>query len=104
VGLCSFHPIDKTNLIGNVGYWIDQDFAGKGITTLSAKALVEYGFTKLNLNRIEITCAVENIASQKVAEKNNFKLEGILRQREWLYDHFVDHKVYSLIKSDRPEL
>jgi ribosomal-protein-serine acetyltransferase len=100
IGLINYHYVDKTNKAAPMGYWMDIDHCGKGYITQAALALIEYGFKQLNLNRIEIRCAVENIASNSVAKKLNFKFEGQLRQAEWLYNKYVDHNIYSLLKSD----
>jgi len=55
-------------------------------------------FAKSDLHRLEIRAAVENIASRKVAKKAGYQEEGILRDAEFLYDHFVDLVVHSLLR------
>jgi ribosomal-protein-serine acetyltransferase len=47
-------------------------------------------------------CATENEKSCAVPERLGFRREGIERQAEWLYDHFVDHAVYSALASEWP--
>jgi len=100
VGVVGYNSIDLKNRIGTVGYWLDIHQTGKGIMSHSVKALVNYGFTELNLNRIEIRCAVGNIASRAIPERLEFVQEGILREVEWLYHHFVDHVIYSMLQKD----
>lgn len=100
VGMNGFHPIHKANLVGSIGYWLDQDHCGKGITTKVVKKIIDFGFRELNLNRIEINCATENIGSNQVAKKMGLKYEGTRRQVEWLYDRFVDHNCYSILRSE----
>lgn len=100
VGRIGINRIVKENKIGEIGYWIIEAAAGKGIVTACSKAMLDYGFSNLNLNRIEIKCAVENIKSARVAEKLNFTKEGILRQAEWLNGKFVDLYLFSLLKSE----
>ena len=97
VGVISFNQFDWTNRIGYIGYWLGQDYQGKGITTRAVQALIDYGFDVLNLNRIDIRAAVENKASRAIPERLGFKQEGLLRQTEWLYDHYVDHVVYGML-------
>jgi ribosomal-protein-serine acetyltransferase len=101
VGVCSLQKINKTNRAANIGYWISADEAGKGFARSATKTLMEYAFYKLNIHRIEIRCATENVASQKVAESCGLKFEGISRDAEWLYDHFVSHKIYGILSTDR---
>lgn len=66
----------------------------------SCKRLITYGFEELGLNRIEIKAAVENLKSQAIPEKLNFKKEGILRQAEFVNEKFLDLTLYSLLKEE----
>lgn len=96
-GVCGFHEMDHNNRVGSIGYWIGQEYSGKGIMTQSVKTLIEVGFTQYKLNRIEIRCAVENHKSRAIPERLGFQLEGVLRQKENLYGEFVDLALYSLL-------
>ena len=100
-GVCGFHPFDTTNKIGGIGYWLSRTYSGKGIMTLSVKALVEVGFRDYGLNRIEIACATGNARSRAIPERLKFKLEGVLREHEYLYGRYVDHAIYSMLASER---
>lgn len=68
--------------------------------TACVKRLVRHAFEDLDLNRITLPIATENRRSRAVAERLGFRQEGVLRQAEWLYDHFVDHVLYAQIQSD----
>ena len=61
---------------GHIGYWIDQRLANNGLTTRAVKALTKYAFDEMKLHRIEINLRPENGASQRVAQKAGYKLEG----------------------------
>ncbi len=100
VGMAGFNSFDWKNKIGYIGYWLDQDMQGQGIMTSVISALTDYGFEELGLNKLDLRCAYENTRSQKIPNRLGFKLEGHLRQAEWLYDHYVDHLVYGMIKVD----
>ena len=97
IGLSSFGTKDRKT---SIGYWLSEDFQGRGIMTDSVHALVSYCFKHLNLNRIVIRCAVANTKSRMIPLRLGFKEEGVLRQSEWLYDHFVDLVVYSLLREE----
>ncbi|MDY0404150.1 GNAT family protein [Virgibacillus sp. 179-BFC.A HS] len=99
-GMVSFNSLDWANRIGSVGYWIAQNYQGKGIMTRSVRGLVDYGFHVLGLNRIDIRAAYGNKKSRAIAERLGFRQEGQLRQVEWLYDHYVDHVVYGMLAQD----
>ena len=72
----------------------------KGIVTRSCKAIINFAFTELGLNRIEIKCAVSNDKSKGVAEKLQFKYEGILRQAELLHGKFIDLHLFGMVKEE----
>jgi ribosomal-protein-serine acetyltransferase len=100
VGVAGFNSIDWVNRIGYIGYWLAIDYQGKGIMTRVTRALTHYAFYEYKLNRVDIRVAYENTKSQAIPKRLGFVEEGLLRQTEWLYDHFVDHIVYSLLKSE----
>lgn len=95
VGRLGFHRIDEANRSTSIGYWLDAGSQGQGLMTMAVQATLDYAFDTLNLNRMEIRAAVENKASRAIPERLGFQQEGIARQAEWLYDHFVDLAVYA---------
>ncbi len=99
-GVSGFRSLEAANRCGEIGYWLREDFGGRGIMTSCCRALLRHGFESLGLNRIAVAAAVENRRSRAVAERLGFQLEGVRRDGEWLYDHFVDLAVYSLLRRD----
>ena len=99
-GVVSYHPINWANRKVALGYWVGAEFQGRGLAKKATRVLVDYAFTKLDLNRVELFCATGNLKSQRVARALGFREEGIHRQAEWLYDHFVDHIAFSLLKEE----
>ncbi len=100
VGVISYDSIDWENRIGYIGYWLNQSTQGQGIMTISCKALIDYGFKELKLNRIDIRCAVGNNKSCAIPNCLGFTHEGVARQVEWLYNKFVDQNIFSLLASE----
>lgn len=100
VGIIHLREIDRSNKKAMIGYWVGEEFRGQGFAKKATKAVVEFAFEHLNLNRIEIRCATGNTASQAIPKSLGFKEEGVLRANEWLYDHFVDHLVFSTLASE----
>ncbi len=96
-GVIGFHGIDWANRSTSIGYWLGEGYQGSGIMTKSCKALIEYAFREFKLNRVEIRCAEKNLRSRAIPERLGFVNEGIIRESEWLYDHFVDHVVYGVL-------
>jgi ribosomal-protein-serine acetyltransferase len=100
-GIINCCPIDWPNKASYLEYWLGASHQGKGIMTASCRAVVDYLFGTMNLHRLTIRCAVENKRSRAVAERLGFAFEGISRDSEWLYDHFVNHAVYGMLKGDK---
>lgn len=86
--------------MSTIGYWLVESGQHKGIMTRCVDFLVKRDFQELNINRVEIRVATNNIRSRAIPERLDFKEEGRLRSVEWLYDHYVDHIVYGRLKSD----
>lgn len=100
VGVAGFNEINWSNKTAYIGYWLGEEFQGNGIMTKVARALTDYAFDELNLNKVEIRVAKENKKSKGIPEKLDFVKEGIIRQAEWLYDHYVDHIVYGVLAEE----
>lgn len=99
-GVIGFHGINWAHKSTSIGYWLGERFQGNGITTKSCKAFINYAFKELNLNRVEIRCAEKNLKSRAIPERLGFNHEGMIRETEWLYDHYVDHIVYGLLAKE----
>lgn len=100
VGCIGLNGIDWNNRKTSIGYWLASEVQGKGIMTKSVQAVMDYIFHDLHLNRIEIRAGVYNRRSRAIPERLGFIQEGIIRDAEWLYDHFIDHAVYGMLKAD----
>ncbi len=86
------------------GIWwrgeLGEAYQGHGLVTRACRALVDHAFGTLHLHRVEIRVAKNNRRSRAIPERLGFREEGLLRDAEWLYDHYVDHVVYGLLSSD----
>ncbi|MBT2692051.1 GNAT family protein [Bacillus sp. ISL-55] len=100
VGTAGFNSINWSNKTAYIGYWLGHEYQGKGIMTKVAKALTDYAFNHLKLNKVEIRAAEENKKSRGIPERLGFINEGRIRQAEWLYDHYVDHVVYGILAEE----
>lgn len=97
IGFFDFNEIHKRV---ELGYKLCREYWGKGIITNFIKILVRWGFEELGYNRIQALVDVRNEGSKIVLIKNQFKLEGILKDYEFEYDEFVDLEMYSLLRKD----
>jgi len=99
-GVIGLHHIDWSNQATSIGYWLSREFEGKGLMTETCRAVIDYCFHELKLNRIEIRVATGNHKSLAIPERLGFQKEGCLRSSEKLYDKYVDHNVFSLIRNN----
>jgi ribosomal-protein-serine acetyltransferase len=100
-GIIGFKDTDKINRKTEIGYWLSEHFQKKGIITLSVKKLLQLAFDELDINRVQIRCAVGNTASSNIPRRLGFKPEGIEREGELLSNgKFADLEVFSMLKSD----
>jgi ribosomal-protein-serine acetyltransferase len=100
VGMIGLHRIDGINKITSIGYWIGESFQGKGIITKSCRALVDFCFNSLGLNKIEIECGTANNKSQAIPQRLNFKMAGLKKQAVYLNGRHVDHYLYTILKEE----
>jgi ribosomal-protein-serine acetyltransferase len=100
VGVCGYNRLVQADRAGTLGYWLAAEAQGRGVMTRAITALTSYGFAKLDLHRQVIACAEANHASAAVAERCGYRFEGLAREAEWLYDHFVSHRIYARLSSD----
>jgi ribosomal-protein-serine acetyltransferase len=100
LGGCGLNNINAAYKMANLGYWVRSSRTGHGIATGAARIVARFGFQALGLNRIEIIAAVENKASQRVAERAGAKREAVLRNRIILNGQVVDGVMFSFIPQD----
>jgi len=83
-----------------LGYWLGEEFEGRGLVTLACRALVDHAFRSLEAERVEILAEPRNAPSRAVPERLGFRHEGTLRHVAKLNDRFIDHDVYSLLREE----
>ena len=81
-----------------IGYWLGEPFWNRGIATKAVRAVIEYGFATLGLERIYADVFQWNDASARVLEKAGFMLEGRLRKSVIKDGKIVDSLLYACVK------
>jgi [ribosomal protein S5]-alanine N-acetyltransferase len=84
-----------------IGYCLGRQHWGKGFMAEAVDALIEHGFTRVGLRRIEADIDPRNRPSIQLIERLGFKREGYLRERWMMGDEVADTVLYGLIHSDR---
>jgi ribosomal-protein-serine acetyltransferase len=92
--------INRVHMMANLGYWVRSSSVGRGVATSATRLAARFGFEELGLQRIEIVAAIENIASQRVAEKAGAVREGVVRKRLLIRGESQDAVMFSLLPED----
>jgi ribosomal-protein-alanine N-acetyltransferase len=101
IGRCGIHNWNVDNKRAEVGYHMeDESCKRKGLMTEALGAVIDYGFHKLNLNRIEALVGATNIPSLRLMEIYKFRKEGILRQHYYVSGQYEDSVMFSKLYSE----
>lgn len=92
--------INQRHRFANLYYWVRTSRTGEGIASRAVRLAARFAFVEAGLARVEIVAAVENLPSQRVAEKAGAHREGVLRKRIALPGKLHDAVIYSLIPED----
>jgi [ribosomal protein S5]-alanine N-acetyltransferase len=77
-----------------IGYWVAERLNGRGLATLAVGEAVEIAFRELGLHRLQAGTLADNIASQRVLEKNHFERIGLARRYLFIAGEWRDHFLY----------
>lgn len=100
IGGIGMHEWDHYLKKAQIGYWISEEFEGKGIVHRSLTYFIDFLFTKPGLNKIEIQFMPANTRSANIAQRLGFKVEGIIRQSYFMNGRLEDLVITGLLKSE----
>ncbi|TWE04984.1 ribosomal-protein-alanine N-acetyltransferase [Neobacillus bataviensis] len=80
-----------------IGYFLDEQYNGKGYMTDAVTLVIDYAFNELELHRIEAGVMPHNIGSIRVLEKSGFHKEGIAVKNVKINGKWEDHQVLAII-------
>jgi ribosomal-protein-alanine N-acetyltransferase len=86
-----------------IGYWVDQRLAGRGIIPTAVALAVDYCFRRMGLHRVEIAIRPENVRSLRVVAKLGFRPEGLRPRYLHIDGDWRDHLVFALNSEEVPE-
>jgi len=81
-----------------IGYFLAEEFWGKGIVAEAIKQIVEYGFNTFDINRIFARPFGSNKRSHRVLEKSGFVLEATLKNVLFKDGEYLDELIYAIRK------
>jgi RimJ/RimL family protein N-acetyltransferase len=79
LGLISLRVAERDPGLAAVGYWLRAEARSRGAATVAVQLVARWAFDALGVQRLELTTAPDNVASQRVAERVGFTREGVLR-------------------------
>ncbi len=80
IGFIDLKNIDWTIPKAEIGFYIDEPYAGKGIITKALQKICEHCFEEMGFQKLFLRTHPENVSAQRVAEKCGFELEGRIRK------------------------
>ncbi len=97
IGGIGIHPqADIFRKNAELGYWLAEEYWGRGITTEAIRLVIDYAFENLDVDRVFARPFGSNIPSQRVLEKNGFVLEARFEKTIIKGDEYQDELVYAL--------
>ncbi len=100
LGWCSLTRWNPDFRSASMGYCFDEAAWGHGYGTEAARALLQWGFASLDLNRVQAETDTRNLASARVLEKLGFVREGTLREDCVVNGDVSDSWVFGLLRRD----
>jgi ribosomal-protein-serine acetyltransferase len=99
-GVIGTHRIDWRNRRAELGYWLAEEFQGRGLMSDACRLAIAHLFDEMDLHRVEIRCAAGNTKSNAIPRRLGFKLEGTHRDAELVNGRYHDLQVYAMLKSE----
>ncbi|MGZ5025183.1 MAG: GNAT family N-acetyltransferase [Chthoniobacterales bacterium] len=100
-GAIGIHPKEDVHRrTAELGYWIAEPYWNRGIATAAVRAMVDFGFETLPLDRIFAEPYANNLASARVLEKAGFQLEGRMRKNVIKDGVVLDSLLYAKVRED----
>jgi RimJ/RimL family protein N-acetyltransferase len=102
VGGITLNKVDVFQGTAEIGYWLGQKYWMQGLMSEAMKAMIDFGFNKLKLRRINLNAFTTNPASNGLAKKFGFIYEGMRRKacRSKANGDIHDDNIYGLLKED----
>ena len=100
IGTIGYMDYNEENASVEVGYSLAKWMWGKGLMTEALRAVIDYTFDVMDVNRIEAQHELDNPSSGRVMEKCGMVREGLLRQRLYNKGKFVDVALYCILHED----
>src|SRR5438552_2650303 len=85
----------------SLGYWVGEPYARQRYMTSALPLVVDFGFERLGLHRLEAACLPSNIPSRSVLTRTGFQQEGYAREYLCIAGKWQDHLLFGILRGDR---
>ncbi len=100
IGQIAYFLVDNKNHFAEIEYCIGSDFQCRGYATEATKAVIDYGFNKINLHKVQICTKTINKPSKRVIEKCGFTYEGTLRDYFYMNNQYIGRLYFSILREE----
>ena len=100
IGSCGFEVIHKPWRYAEIGYELSRHYWRQGYMTEALRAIIKFGFDRMDLHRVEAQVEPPNEASKAVLRRLGFHEEGVARQRGFWHGTFHDLAQFGLLKTE----
>ena len=101
IGTCGYNIWVRPAHRGLLGYDLNRNHWGQGLMGEALRAILDFGFDAMQLNRVEALTFPQNTASKRLLTKLGFKKEGLLREYEYPKGSPQDMAIYALLARER---
>jgi len=98
IGTIGLYGVKMEDFRAVIGFDLLKEYWGQGYMTEAGKALIDYAFKEMGLNRIQASADADNARSLAAIRRMGFKLEGTMRQKDFYKGAFHDDIVYSILR------
>lgn len=99
VGGIGLRPDDDINRhCAEIGYWLGEEYWGRGIATEAVTAVTDYALRSLGFGRLYAQIFEWNESSVRVLEKSGYEFEGRLRKSAIKEGTVIDQLLYACVR------
>lgn len=100
IGQIAYYLVDSKNHLAEIEYCLASEYQCRGYMTEAVKSILDFGFNKIGLHRVQISTKEINSASRRVIEKCGFQYEGMLRDFFFYDGKYVGRRYYSMLSNE----
>lgn len=100
IGQIAYFLVDSKNHFAEIEYCIGAEFQCRGYATEATKAVIAFGFDRINLHKVQICTKTINQPSRRVIEKCGFTYEGTLRDYFFMNGEYVGRHYFSILREE----